>query len=141
MVLSFLNGVISFFIVVFNLISLSVFIFPGEQWDWPNVWAPFQHMLIVGLDNLEDDRTKRIAQDWAQRWVQGNYLAYKETGAMFEKVSCDGLAHSALLMFRIFSTLRQNSEDTAAVASMKCKRASAGRTAHFSIFSIAMARL
>lgn len=46
-----------------------------------------QHMMIVGLDNLEDDRTKRIAQDWAQRWVQGNYLAFKETGAMFEKVA------------------------------------------------------
>lgn len=58
----------------------------GEQWDWPNVWAPLQHMLIVGLDNLDDDRTKRIAQDWAQRWVLGNYMAFKETGAMFEKV-------------------------------------------------------
>lgn len=58
----------------------------GEQWDWPNVWAPLQHILIVGLDELGDSRTKRIAQDWAQRWVQGNYAAYKETGAMFEKV-------------------------------------------------------
>lgn len=58
----------------------------GEQWDWPNVWAPMQHMLIVGLDNLGDERTKRIAQDWAQRWVQSNFIAYKETGAMYEKV-------------------------------------------------------
>lgn len=46
-------------------------------------------MLIVGLDNLDDERTKKIAQDWAQRWVQSNYIAYKETGAMFEKVSVD----------------------------------------------------
>ena len=58
----------------------------GEQWDWPNVWAPMQHILIVGLDNLDDERTKRIAQSWAQRWVQGNYLAFQDTGAMFEKV-------------------------------------------------------
>ncbi|CRL08140.1 CLUMA_CG020990, isoform A [Clunio marinus] len=57
----------------------------GEQWDKPNVWAPFQHMLIVGLDNLEDDRTKKIAQEWAQRWVLSNYIAYKDTGAMYEK--------------------------------------------------------
>lgn len=59
---------------------------PGEQWDFPNVWAPMQHILIVGLDNLGDERTKRLAQCWAQRWVQGNYQAYKDTGAMFEKV-------------------------------------------------------
>lgn len=58
----------------------------GEQWDWPNVWAPLQHLLIVGLDNLEDNRTKSIAHEWAQRWVLTNYLAFKETGAMFEKV-------------------------------------------------------
>lgn len=58
----------------------------GEQWDYPNVWAPLQHILIVGLDNLGDERAQKLAHDWAQRWVLGNYLAYKETGAMFEKV-------------------------------------------------------
>lgn len=58
----------------------------GEQWDWPNVWAPMQHILIVGLDNLGDDRAKNTAQDWAQRWVQNNFVTYRETGAMFEKV-------------------------------------------------------
>jgi alpha,alpha-trehalase len=58
----------------------------GEQWDWPNVWAPMQHMLIVGLDNLGDERTQKLAQSWAQRWVLGNYLAYQETGNMYEKV-------------------------------------------------------
>lgn len=59
----------------------------GEQWDWPNVWAPLQHMLIVGLDNLENKEAQAKAQDWAQRWVLGNYLAFKDTGAMYEKVS------------------------------------------------------
>lgn len=44
-------------------------------------------MLIVGLDNLDDERTKKLAVKWAQRWVQGNYIAFKETNAMFEKVS------------------------------------------------------
>jgi alpha,alpha-trehalase len=51
------------------------------------VWAPFQHILIVGLDNLGDDRTKKLAQSWAQRWVMGNYVAYSKTKAMYEKVS------------------------------------------------------
>lgn len=58
----------------------------GEQWDWPNVWAPMQHMLIVGLDNLGTKESQEKAQDWAQRWVLSNYLAYKETGNMYEKV-------------------------------------------------------
>lgn len=57
----------------------------GEQWDWPNVWAPMQHILIVGLDNLGVKESQEKAQDWAQRWVLNNYLAFKETGAMFEK--------------------------------------------------------
>lgn len=59
----------------------------GEQWDWPNVWAPMQHMMIVGLDNLGDERAKKIAYSWAERWVQGNYYAFRETGAMYEKVN------------------------------------------------------
>lgn len=58
----------------------------GEQWDYPNVWAPMQHMLIVGLDNLGDERTQKLAHDWAQKWVLSNYLAYNETNAMYEKV-------------------------------------------------------
>jgi alpha,alpha-trehalase len=58
----------------------------GEQWDWPNVWAPMQHMMIVGLDNLDDERTKKLAYSWAERWVQTNYYAFRDTGAMFEKV-------------------------------------------------------
>jgi alpha,alpha-trehalase len=57
----------------------------GEQWDYPNVWPPMQHALIVGLKNLEDDRAKNLAKKWADRWVQGNYLAYKERKAMYEK--------------------------------------------------------
>lgn len=46
-----------------------------------------QHILVVGLDNLGDERTQKLAQSWAQRWTLGNYLAYKETGAMYEKVN------------------------------------------------------
>lgn len=57
----------------------------GEQWDWPNVWPPMQHILVVGLENLEDDRTNELAYRWAQRWVQTNYIAYRETESMYEK--------------------------------------------------------
>lgn len=81
----------------------------GEQWDWPNVWAPMQHILIVGLDNLEDERTKKYAQDWALRWVQGNYYAYQETEAMYEKVvETFWLLTESLIFFLNFSILRLN---------------------------------
>lgn len=57
----------------------------GEQWDFPNVWAPMQYILIFGLENLKDERASLLAQRWAQRWVQSNYIAFRETSAMYEK--------------------------------------------------------
>lgn len=59
----------------------------GEQWDFPNVWPPMQYMLIMGLDGLGDPRTTEIALSWADRWVKSNFIAYKDTQAMYEKVS------------------------------------------------------
>lgn len=58
----------------------------GEQWDYPNVWAPMQYMLIAGLDNLNDQRAKDLARSWATRWVHSNFIAFNETHSMFEKV-------------------------------------------------------
>uniref|UniRef100_A0A1L8E1A3 Trehalase n=2 Tax=Nyssomyia neivai TaxID=330878 RepID=A0A1L8E1A3_9DIPT len=63
----------------------------GEQWDYPNVWAPMQYMLIAGLDGLRDQRAKDLARSWATRWVHSNYIAYNETHAMFEKYNCEEL--------------------------------------------------
>ncbi|KAL7033047.1 hypothetical protein ACKWTF_007471 [Chironomus riparius] len=57
----------------------------GEQWDWPNSWAPMQHMIILGLDNLEDSRTSSLAITWAERWIQSNFIAFEKTGNMYEK--------------------------------------------------------
>ncbi|XP_055592270.1 trehalase isoform X2 [Uranotaenia lowii] len=63
----------------------------GEQWDFPNVWPPMQHMLIMGLDGMDSDETKEMAFKWAERWVLGNYLAFNETNAMFEKYNAEKL--------------------------------------------------
>lgn len=57
----------------------------GEQWDYPNVWAPMEYILIYGLENLNSEEASLMAQRWAQRWVQSNYVAYRDTGAMYEK--------------------------------------------------------
>lgn len=63
----------------------------SEQWDFPNVWPPMQHMLIMGLDGMNSQETKDLAFKWAQRWVLGNYLAYKEKKAMYEKYDAQEL--------------------------------------------------
>lgn len=59
----------------------------GEQWDFPNVWAPMQHMLIIGLSNLRTPEAEAVALRWAERWVYTNYVAYDRSRAMFEKYS------------------------------------------------------
>ncbi|XP_055705279.1 trehalase isoform X2 [Phlebotomus papatasi] len=63
----------------------------GEQWDYPNVWAPMQYMLIAGLDNLNDQRAKDLARSWATRWVHSNFIAFNETHSMFEKYDAEEL--------------------------------------------------
>lgn len=59
----------------------------GEQWDFPNVWAPMQYILVEGLDNLGTPEAKELSKRWGYRWVKSNFEAYRETLAMFEKVS------------------------------------------------------
>lgn len=44
-----------------------------------------QHMIILGLDNLEDSRTSSLAITWAERWIQSNFIAFEKTGNMYEK--------------------------------------------------------
>lgn len=60
----------------------------GEQWDFPNVWAPMQYILVEGLDNLGTPEAKELSKRWGHRWVKSNFEAYRETLAMFEKVRC-----------------------------------------------------
>lgn len=61
----------------------------GEQWDYPNVWPPMQYILVEALRALGDKKADDLALSWTSRWVQSNFLAYKETRAMYEKVSFD----------------------------------------------------
>ncbi|XP_048511996.1 trehalase isoform X2 [Athalia rosae] len=57
----------------------------GEQWDYPNAWAPLQYIMIVGLNNTGDPWAQKLAYELAERWVRGNQIAFNETGHMFEK--------------------------------------------------------
>lgn len=60
-----------------------------EQWDFPNGWAPLQHMIVEGLGKSGSQEAKSMAQDIAMRWINTNYVAYKETGAMHEKYNVE----------------------------------------------------
>ncbi|KAF5180052.1 Trehalase [Thalictrum thalictroides] len=57
----------------------------GQQWDFPNGWAPVQHMIVEGFarSGLKDARS--MAEDIAVKWLKTNYAAYKKTGTMHEK--------------------------------------------------------
>ncbi|XP_038977909.1 probable trehalase isoform X3 [Phoenix dactylifera] len=57
----------------------------GEQWDFPNGWAPLQHMIVEGLTKSGSKEAKSVAEDIAIRWIRTNYAAYMKTGAMHEK--------------------------------------------------------
>ncbi|CAN2387887.1 trehalase (brush-border membrane glycoprotein) [Pristimantis euphronides] len=62
----------------------------GQQWDFPNAWPPLQHMVIEGLERTESKKAKDIAFSLARKWVQVNYVAFKEYKAMFEKYNVEG---------------------------------------------------
>ncbi|KAL4302987.1 hypothetical protein GQ457_10G005980 [Hibiscus cannabinus] len=61
----------------------------GQQWDFPNGWAPLQHMIVEGLSRSASVEARRVAKDIAERWLRTNYVAYKKTGAMHEKYNVE----------------------------------------------------
>ncbi|KAI8546163.1 hypothetical protein RHMOL_Rhmol07G0096200 [Rhododendron molle] len=57
----------------------------GQQWDFPNGWAPLQHLIVEGLVRSGSKEARYLAEDIAVRWIRTNYVAYKKSGAMHEK--------------------------------------------------------
>jgi len=54
----------------------------GQQWDYPNGWAPMQYLTYVGLRNYGFNDT---AEEIKKRWISLNDKTFKETGKMMEK--------------------------------------------------------
>jgi len=67
----------------------------GQQWDFPNGWAPSQSMVVQALEKSNVPEAKALAFDLAQRWIRTNYKSFyqSEPNHMFEKydVTVDGL--------------------------------------------------
>ena len=65
----------------------------GQQWDFPNGWAPLQMFAIRGLPNLGDSGAQ-LAATLASGWLQNNYNGWVAAKQMFEKynvTSTDGV--------------------------------------------------
>jgi len=59
----------------------------GQQWDYPNGWAPLQWMAVQGLMNYGHNP---LAQTIAERWLTLNESVFNRTGKMMEKYNvCD----------------------------------------------------
>ncbi|KAI4376129.1 hypothetical protein MLD38_013920 [Melastoma candidum] len=61
----------------------------GQQWDFPNGWAPLQHMIVEGLTRSTSIKARILAKEIAVSWIRTNHVAYKKTGAMHEKYIVD----------------------------------------------------
>jgi alpha,alpha-trehalase len=60
----------------------------GEQWDFPNGWAPLQHLIVEALDRSGNPDAQALAFEISERWIASNYKAFTQSGNMFEKVNC-----------------------------------------------------
>ncbi|CAA7391901.1 unnamed protein product [Spirodela intermedia] len=57
----------------------------GQQWDFPNGWAPLQHLIVEGLARSGLKEAQDLAEDIATRWIRTNIVSYRESGVMHEK--------------------------------------------------------
>lgn len=54
----------------------------GEQWDYPNGWAPLQYLAVQGLLNYKQET---LGLEIAKRWLALNEKVYASDGKMMEK--------------------------------------------------------
>lgn len=54
----------------------------GQQWDWPNGWAPLQWVTITGLRHYGH---AYLAGEIKTRWIENNVALYREKNKLVEK--------------------------------------------------------
>lgn len=80
----------------------------GEQWDFPNGWAPLECIIVEGLLKLKTQAAFKKAFEIANKWIQSNYIGYKTFKKMFEKVSTydniiQFIIHYTLCLYSLFA--------------------------------------
>lgn len=64
----------------------------GQQWDYPNGWAPLQWLAVQGLEAYNQ---RALARQVAERWLALNQKVYRDTGRMMEKYNVVDLSLEA----------------------------------------------
>lgn len=65
----------------------------GEQWDFPNAWAPHQWFPVAAWAHSEVLPLRQAARKIAKTWITSTYSAWNQYNhTMFEKVSGTDLA-------------------------------------------------
>lgn len=54
----------------------------GQQWDYPNGWAPLQW---IGIKGLQHYGHTELAAEISKRWIRTNRKVFENTGKMMEK--------------------------------------------------------
>ncbi|VDM19656.1 unnamed protein product [Wuchereria bancrofti] len=62
----------------------------GEKWDFPNGWAPLQHIIIEGMRKSNNPDVQELAYKLAKKWVLANYHVYQATNQMWDKIDIVG---------------------------------------------------
>jgi len=60
----------------------------GQQWDYPNGWAPLQYLTIAGLEKYG---STKLADTIKNRWLALNEKVFYKTGKMMEKYDVSNL--------------------------------------------------
>ena len=62
----------------------------GQQWDYPNVWAPYVLFLVEALEALGDPRGPQLAEAVARRFVGSVWDGWRQSpsGQLYEKYDC-----------------------------------------------------
>ena len=62
--------------------TVTTLIKTGQQWDFPNGWAPLQWITIAALENYKHHE---LAKSIAHKWIKLNTDIFKHTGKLMEK--------------------------------------------------------
>ncbi|KAF4389464.1 hypothetical protein G4B88_006523 [Cannabis sativa] len=57
--------------------------------DFPNGWAPIQHMIIEGLTRSGLKEARSMGREIAVSWLRTNYVTFKKTKTMHEKYNVE----------------------------------------------------
>ena len=54
-------------------------ILSGQQWDFPDGWAPMQYFFVKALENLNNTKSDLLARQITEKWIYNNYCTWKNT--------------------------------------------------------------